>query len=370
RKLKYARAVRDNGGDPDRPGYAPEFLPVIYELPRDEAYAIHKRNGKQVYGWELESNWWKANPNLGVTIPVEAMREECRKAKEDPSQLNSFLRLNLNVVTDADEGAIDMGKWDQCGDDVDPIAWRAKRLEELRGEPCYGGLDLGSSSDLTAFVLVFGDGEDGYEILPWFWVPEDSALSRQHKDKVPYVTWIEQGFVESTSDDWTNYNEVARMIGKLASEYAIRNVAIDRAFQGDQMMQVLREEHGIDVVPMGAGTLTQTAPTKRWLDLIHTGRLAHGNNPVMRWQAGNLVVWRDESGGMKPNKKKSTEKIDGQAAAIMALACAMVAENAGPSMLRTIRRQRSFLGKTVSVKGDANGTAAQHHPADRCEPFQ
>ncbi len=154
--LKYAKSVRDNPGDPSKPGFDEEFLPVIYEASKEDDYMNPK-------------TWRKANPNLGVTVPERWFAREAKIASESPTLLNNFLRLHLNIVTDADVAFFDMAQWDACGGAVN--------AEELRGRPCYAGLDLSTTIDLTALVLLFP--EDGNAILPFFFVPRENAVKRQ-----------------------------------------------------------------------------------------------------------------------------------------------------------------------------------------------
>lgn len=306
-KHDYARKVRD-GVLAD-----PAFLPVIYECTLDD-------------DWTDPEVWKKANPNLGISVSADYLRRECEHAKEVPAFQNTFMRLHLNIRTQQDTRAIPMDQWDACGDGVqDPLVWREETLERLRGEQCWGGLDLGSVSDLTAFVLLFGSDEGGYDLVPWFWCPRDRAAVRSRRHQVPYLTWGQQGFVTLTEGNETDYQIVRRDINELANRFGVQSIAADRLFQGAQLCQDLLRD-GMQVVALGQGYASMASPTRRLLELIGGRKLRHGNNPVLRWMAGNAATESDTVGAdtiLKFSKKKSTEKIDGIMAACDALAMRM-----------------------------------------------
>lgn len=304
--------VRDNAL------HDPAFLPVIYEASRDD-------------DWKSIDTWRKANPNLGVSKSMDYMDRECRLAQENLAQLNTFLRLDLNVKTEQDARCIPMDAWDRCGQGVDdPAEWRQRMRDVLRGKQCVGGLDLGSVSDLTAFVLLFGDGDDGFDVLPWFWAPADNAHKRQSRDGVPYLSWGHAGFIALTDGNETDYATVREDISDLGTAFGIQQIAADRLFQGAQICQDLIRD-GFDVLAFGAGYESMAAPTRRFLELVNSGNLRHGNNPVLTWMAANAA---SEARGeiMKFSKRKSTEKIDGIIATTMAIGIAMLSGQGETSM--------------------------------------
>ena len=309
-KHKYARQVCENGGDPSKPGYDPEFLPVIFEATKDDEFTS-------------EDVWAKANPNLGVTIPVDFLRRECHKAQESPSELNNFLRLHLNIVTDSDVAWLDIDEWDACGSEFDP--------HSLEGRECYAGLDLSTTIDITALVLIYPEFTndnmtENYEVLSYFWVPADNARGRQQKDRVPYETWIRAGYIDATPGNVVDYEAVRQKLLSLRDIYNIREIAIDRWNSTQLQTQLTGDD--FNVVQFGQGYASMSAPTKELEKLIVSRRINHGNNPVLRWMAGNTMIEQDAAGNIKPSKKKSTEKIDGIVALAMALGRALVSENA------------------------------------------
>lgn len=289
--------------------------------------------------WQNEACWAKANPNIGVSLTLKYLREQVREAVGMPSKQSIVKRLNFCIWTESETRAIDMERWRACGLGVDgkPVAakwWREAAIERLKGKPCIGGLDLGSTSDLTALALLFEEEEDSrklFTILPYYWVPKDSAAKRQRKDRVPYLVWIEQGFVKPTEGDVTDYDQVRRDINDLAGYFAIRFIEVDRLFQGAQLCTQLLGD-GFEVEAFGQGFFSMAAPVKRMLELVAAGEINHGNNPPLTWNAGNAVTEQDAAGNLKFSKKKSSEKIDGLVASVMALGKQMSDPSGGGSI--------------------------------------
>ena len=276
----------------------PTFYPVIYGLREDE-------------DWADEDNWWKANPSLGQTISIDDLRAAFNEARENPAEENVFRQLMMNQWVKQTVRWMPMEKWDACAFPVDP--------KELEGRICYGGLDLSSTSDLTAFVLVFPPpDEDGiYQVLPFFWLPEETIPIRVRRDSVPYDTWHRQGYIETTEGNVIHYGFIEKFIEDLGKKYHIREIAFDR-WGAVQMVQDL-EGMGFTVVPFGQGFKDMSPPTKELMKLVLEKRIAHGGHPVLRWNIDNISVRTDPAGNVKPDKEKSTEKIDGAGALIMAL---------------------------------------------------
>jgi phage terminase large subunit-like protein len=276
----------------------PTFYPVIYGAAEED-------------DWTDPKVWKKANPSLGITVGLDKVKAACESAKQNPAEENSFRQLRLNQWVKQSVRWMPMMKWDACAFPVD-----AKRLE---GRTCYGGLDLSSTTDITAFVLVFPpDSEDDkYEILPYFWIPEDNIDLRVRRDHVNYDLWEKQGHLMTTEGNVVHYGFIERFIDELGAKYHIREIAFDR-WGAVQMTQNL-EGLGFTVVPFGQGFRDMSPPTKELMKLTLEGRIAHGGHPVLRWMMDNIYIRTDPAGNIKPDKEKSTEKIDGAVAAIMAL---------------------------------------------------
>ena len=275
------------------------FYPVIYGADDND-------------DWTDPKVWKKANPSLGETITMEKVRAAFESARQNPGEENAFRQLRLNQWVKQAVRWMPMEKWNACSFDVNP--------EELERRVCYGGLDLSSTTDITAFVLVFppvDDEDDKYYIIPFFWIPEDNLVLRVNRDHVPYDIWQRQGYLETTEGNVVHYGYIEKFIEKLGEKYNIREIAFDR-WGAVQMVQNL-EGMGFTVVPFGQGFKDMSPPTKELMKLTLEKRLAHGGHPVLSWMMDNIFIRRDPAGNIKPDKEKSTEKIDGAVATIMAL---------------------------------------------------
>jgi len=260
--------------------------------------------------WKDPVCWVKANPNLGVCVKLDGLLEQAEKAKDSPAFQNTFRRLRLNQWTEQSERYIDMGAWLACAGHVDP--------EELRGARCYGGLDLGSTRDLTALVLDFPVGDDGrkHKILAWFWLPKEGMAKRVKRDRVPYDVWVERGLIKLTEGNVTDYNVVRADIKAIRDRYRILELAYD-PWHAREVATDLQDD-GLVMVEFRQGFKSMNEPTVAVLGLIVDHRIEHGSNPVLNWMAGNVAVKQDPTGSVKPDKSKSIERIDGIVALIMA----------------------------------------------------
>jgi phage terminase large subunit-like protein len=210
-----------------------------------------------------------------------------------------------------------MDKWDACGAPVDEMQLMK---ESLLGRKCYAGLDLSSTSDITALVLVFppDDMDEGvFDILPIFWVPEETVDLRVRRDHVPYDLWVQQGLVSVTEGNVIHYRYIEERIQYLGTVFNIVEIAYDR-WGATQLSQDL-EDMGFTVVPFGQGFRDMSPPTKELMKLTLEKRLAHGGHPVLRWMMDNVYIRKDPAGNIKMDKEKSTEKIDGAVAMVMGL---------------------------------------------------
>lgn len=276
----------------------PTFYPVIY-------------GADETDDWTDPKVWKKANPSLGVTVQMEKVQAAFESARQNPGEENSFRQLRLNQWVKQSVRWMPMEKWDKCAFAVNE--------EELAGRVCYGGLDLSATTDLTAFVLVFPPEEqtDKYQILPYFWIPEETVDLRVKRDHVPYDVWKKQGFIQTTEGNVVHYGFIETFIERLGEQYNIREIAFDR-WGAVQMVQNL-EGMGFTVVPFGQGFKDMSPPTKELMKLTLEEKIAHGGHPVLRWNMDNIFIRTDPSGNIKADKEKSTEKIDGAIAMIMAL---------------------------------------------------
>lgn len=276
----------------------PTFYPVIYGADEGD-------------DWTDPKVWKKANPSLDITVGMDKVKAACESAKQNPGEENSFRQLRLNQWVKQAVRWMPMEKWDQCAFAVNE--------EELEGRVCYGGLDLSSTTDITAFVLVFPplDEEDKFQLLPYFWIPEETLDLRVRRDHVPYDVWERQGFLQTTEGNVVHYGYIEKFIERLGERFNIREIAFDR-WGAVQMVQNL-EGMGFTVVPFGQGFKDMSPPTKELMKLTLEQRIAHGGHPVLRWMMDNIFIRTDPAGNIKADKEKSTEKIDGAIAAIMGL---------------------------------------------------
>ena len=310
-KLAEAERVRDNGGDPGKPGYDPSFLPVIYCASPDD-------------DWTDPKVWAKANPNLGRSKSVEYMQTACAKAQEDAETKNNFLRLELNVKTQQTESLIPMDHWRACPKTLDPTS--------LAGRTCFGGLDLAQRDDLAAFSLVFppDDRDKGvWDILWWLFCPSETIRRRQ-LSSFPYRAWTDAGWITETMGNDIDFAAIRQTIIDATKKYNVVNVGYDPAM-GTQLSSELLNNHGIQMTVVRQGMLTLGEPTKQLVSLVRTRRINHGGNPVAAWMAENCMGVRDNNANIRAVKDKSKDKIDGISATINALAIAATADS-GPSV--------------------------------------
>ena len=276
----------------------PTFYPVVYGLKDDE-------------DWEDEANWYKVNPSLGYTVDIERLRDAYREAKQNPADEITFRWLRMNQWVSSTTAWIPDQIYQRGNEEID--------LKSLEGRECYGGLDLSSTGDITAFVLMFPprNEEEKYILLPFFWVPEETIPQRVKTNSVPYDVWERQGYLMSTEGNVIHYDYIEKFIEELGEKYHILEIAFDR-WGATQMVQDL-EGMGFTVVPFGQGYSSMSAPTKEFYKILMEGNMVHGGHPVLRWMAGNVVIDTDPAGNIKVTKARSKEKIDGIVAAIMAL---------------------------------------------------
>lgn len=314
-KLAYARRVIANKGDRAQPGYDPAFLPAVWEASAKD-------------DWMSPETWRKANPNLGVTVSEDWFRREAQKAKETPSELNNFLRLHLNIVTDAAQAWLSAPDWDKgAAPALDPETegeW-AEALG-LSGRRCVAALDLAKTTALTALALVFAPRLAGepYAVLMRFWMPRSRMAAAERRDGVPYSAWQQAGWLRVTDGDVTDYDVVRAEVTALCQRFNAERLAYD-PWGATQLANQFAAE-GLACVEFKQTIASYAEPTDAFERLVLTGRLLHGGNPILRWNAGNVSVWSDGNGNKRPSKISSTGHIDGIVAGIMALGVLILLE--------------------------------------------
>lgn len=257
--------------------------------------------------WTDEAVWPKANPNLGVSISLRYLREQVAEALGMPARQGVVQRLNFCVWTTASAGAIDLERWDAC---AEPVA-----IPD--GATVYGGLDLSSTTDLAALALAYQDPEGVVHLLVRFWCPAAAVETRTQRDHLPYDVWVRDGAISATPGDVTDYAAILDDLTDLSERYRLAELAFVR-LNATQFVQAAGAL--TTMVPVAQTFVGLSAATKDLLSRITAGTVRHGGQPVLRWMASHLVVDETPSGDVKPSNERSSERISGLTAAILALA--------------------------------------------------
>jgi phage terminase large subunit-like protein len=286
----------------------PGTLPVLFETASDA-------------DWRDENVWHRANPGLALGYPdLPSLRQMAREAENRPALREKFKNDHLGIWLQGQADPwLDIDAWDAGAVEVD--------LAEREGAPCWLGVDLGSTSDLTAIVAAFRDEDGGFSVHPYIFAPQASLRRRQERGEAPYVQWAEDGHLIATPGEVTDQDQVEAKIRELCERFAVQEVAMDRWGATAMMARLL--DDGLPVMAHGQGFVSMSAPMKAFERAVLSKRLRHGGHPVLRWCVSNVVVDQDPAGNLKPTKSKSREKIDAAVAAIMAIGRAELNEGGG-----------------------------------------
>lgn len=292
---QYAVGVRDGGIKDD------SFYPVIFAAdPEDD--------------WEDEKAWEKANPSIDVAITRDYLREQANRARENPAFENTFRRLHLNQWTEQERRIIQMHRWDACKQDYTEA--------ELHGRSCYVGLDMASTTDVTAMVLVFGDETEGCKVLPWFWIPEEAVNQRTGQDQRMIRNYASRGRgnMRFTSGDCIDLPELTADIWDILQHFDVQKIGFDPFSARDvhqRLMGLGIPESLFVQIPQTTGNYNEAF--KQMLSWLSSGKFAHDGDEILRWMASNVAHHEDRNGHIRPDKKKSADKIDGIAATLMGM---------------------------------------------------
>lgn len=294
---RYARAVRD-GQHRD-----PYFLPLLYEIADGE-------------DWKDEKVWQRVNPNLGVSIGLDFLREQYERALSSPGYENTFRNLYLNEWTEQAIRWLSMRHWDECG---------KVQLPDLTGAPCWGALDMSATTDITAFALVFPLDNGRFAVKCHFWIPGETAERKERVDAVPYKQWEKQGFISFTPGNRIDHFCVRDDIVRICQPYNVQEITVDRNLAA--LVTRLLQDSGYEVTEFPQTITHFSSPSKLLETKVLGCELLHGGNPVLRNHASNVAIESDKNENIRPVKSRSTGRIDGVVATIMALERAATTSN-------------------------------------------
>ena len=303
----YAKQVRDGKIVDD------SFLPIIYEA-------------EEADDWTDPDIWAKANPNLGVSISLEYIERECKKAKDNPAFENTFRRLHLNQWTSQESRWLQMEKWRNCPGTTADIQ---------NGADVYGGLDLSSNVDITAWVIAQQVG-DSWKLQGHYFIPEGRMRQAEQRDRVPYSRWAEAGWVTATPGDAIDYSYVHNRILADHDRYNFGCVAYDP--WNAEPTRIYLEDRGVTMLKMRQGAMSLSTPCKELERCVIEGTLDHSNDPVLEWMAENVQVRSDDNGNIrpvKPDHQSSAKRIDGIVAAVMAIGVGQITKPKAASIYET-----------------------------------
>jgi phage terminase large subunit-like protein len=295
-------------------GYA---IQVLEGTVRDDSYFAFIATLDKGDAWDDPKNWIKANPNLNVSVKMSDLKRQALKAKHSPAALVAFKRLRLNIRTSDATRAIDMEVWRRNSrGPFDPAL--------LYGRRFFGAIDLSSKVDLSAWVKLFPpvEGDPLWRVVPRFWMPQDTIEIKSQRDQVQYQRWVNDGLIEITGGNVIDHNEITSAVLEDCRLFEPCSVAFD-PWNAQQMAVALANE-GLPVFEFIQGIRSYTAPTKEMEAMLLAEKFDHGGNEVLAWMANNLHVQIDKNENRMPTKAKSTGRIDGITALIMAIGRSMV----------------------------------------------
>lgn len=256
--------------------------------------------------WKDPSNWIKANPNLSVSVERQFLESQLVKAiNEGGTTEVEYKTKNLNVWCDAEATWISDMNWLACKCEV----------PNLTGKKAYCGFDAASTTDITALSLIIPHESKLY-LKTFYWVPEDLLKTSEGK-KNNYLPWVQQGWLETTPGNVTDYGFIKKRLREIAEDYELVRIGYDK-WNLTQTASELIEE-GFPLAEFSQGIANMNAPTKELERIVLNGALAHDGNPVSRWMIGNITIRRDSNGNIKIDKDKSADKVDGPVSFVMAL---------------------------------------------------
>ncbi|WP_369190166.1 terminase large subunit [Streptomyces sp. R08] len=263
-----------------------------------------------------EETWRRANPGLGVSPSLSYLKREAAKAQASPSYLPTFMRLSLNVRTRSSVRWLPMPLWDANAGTVDDKRFRYRKA--------WGGVDLSAVSDLSAWVLAVESRKPGVELelISRFWLPEERVEELEAQTLMPLRQWARDGLLTLTEGDAIDYGAIEKQIIEDCRRLDVQRVSYDRMFAGQLVQRVDAKTRGVDLVPIAQTYLGMSPGSKELERLLREGRIKHGGNPILRWNASCVEIYADGNDNIrprKPDRQQSSARIDGIAATVMAL---------------------------------------------------
>jgi phage terminase large subunit-like protein len=292
--------------------------------------------------WTAEATWIKANPSLkerGGFLDIAKIREKYEASLSDPESQSAFRRYYLNLWDQKEHRAIDLAKWDASAGDwkcagLLPVPAEGKvrplsddLMSRFSKRRCWAGVDLSMTTDLTAVSFVFPCDDDHYDALVFFWIPEGAIRKRELRDGMPYGLWVNQGFMESSPGDVIDYRDIKARLEWASQMFDLQEICFDP--WNSRQISVPMTDEGYQCIEIRQGVATLSEPSKKLLELVTAGKLHHGGHPVLRWNASCVTAKENNDNLMftKPERAKSSSRIDGIAATVNALARAICPED-------------------------------------------
>lgn len=294
---------------------------ILEGVAEDDTFLIMIHDLDEGDDWQDSNNWFKSNPNLGVTVSLDFLKKEFKKTENQPSKIPNFQTKHLNMWVDAPTVWVQSKYWDLC---MQPI-----KYENFSVLGNCGGLDLSSTTDLTAFAVITEPDTTGFRDLDvWFFCPLDTIEKRSKEDRVPYKYWSNlkrdnakdksDTYLIATPGNMVDYNFVFNKVVEISSERKTNHIEYDRKFSSGLIDPLLQA--GVELSPFTQTLMNYTSPTKEFERLLMSGKLRVGKNPVLKWMLSGCVPIYDTNENVRLDKSKSTKRIDGIIASIMALA--------------------------------------------------
>lgn len=279
--------------------------------PEDESILVELFTAPEGCDIMDEDAWYAANPFLGDFRSLQDVREQAERAHRIPSYEPVFRNLILNQRVSTQKVFLPSSVWNLGNHDP--------RYDECRGMKAYGGLDLSSRTDLTAFALAVPHDDGTTSLFVFFWMPEEGLEEREQRDRVPYRAWVDQGYIKLCPGSSIDLRWVVQQVAETCQTFDIQSIAFDR-WRVEFFKTLLDEKDvSVNLVPFGQGFKDMSPALDQFEALAVDGKILHGGNPVLRYNFANAKVRIDPAGGRKLDKAKSLSRIDGAVAAVMSI---------------------------------------------------